>query len=411
MTDTAAAEAPAESVPLEAAAAPAPEAELETEVNKRAREKVLDHLTDSEGPQTVAEIIQGTGLGRNTAEQAIHRAAQAGQIERVGVGLYKLAPPKPPPPRPEPPAPAIGGRTYEDWMTLMEAWYANPATWDVATLGPAPGQPGCLVPMQASMMFARRLERREKQEAEDFKLLDQLLTACHGNYHRTAALADPRPIHVILNSGVPIEDIISTIRYKVDRRNYPKNQTIGSWSEPWFLKAVSEQYARRVLAPRWVKRWQSRLAGPPMAEAAKTAQQKAVDASEPSPAIQPAPEQESASAVPPAQPDRLPEVETVSVSPEEPDQMAPSEPTRDSILAAFARNRVPPQPAPQPQPVPQPRPPQRQAEPEPISEEGWEEIIAGFMAGTVNWNVRRLGPEPGQPGCRAPRHILRSFRL
>src|SRR5712672_3978981 len=260
MTDTAAAEAPAESVPPEAAAAPAPEAELETEVNKSAREKVLDHLTDSEGPQTVAEIIQGTGLSRNTAEQAIHRAAQAGQIERVGVGLYKLAPPKPPPPpRPEPPAPAIGGRTYEDWMTLMEAWYANPATWDVATLGPAPGQPGCLVPMQASMMFARRLERREKQEAEDFKLLDQLLTACHGNYHRTAALADPRPIHVILNSGVPIEDIISTIRYKVDRRNYPKNQTIGSWSEPWFLKAVSEQYARRVLMPRWVEKWQERI--------------------------------------------------------------------------------------------------------------------------------------------------------
>ncbi len=181
MTDTAAAEAPAESVPPEAAAAPAPEAEPETDDTRSARERVIDHLTDSEGPQTVAEIIQGAGLSRNTAEQAIHRAAQAGQIERVGVGLYKLAPPKPPPPpRPEPSAPAIGGRTYEDWMTLMEAWYANPATWDVATLGPAPGQPGCLVPMQASMMFARRLERREKQEAEDFKLLDQLLTACHG---------------------------------------------------------------------------------------------------------------------------------------------------------------------------------------------------------------------------------------
>ena len=89
--------------------------------------------------------------------------------------------------------------------------------------------------------------------------------------------------------------------------------------------------------------------------------------------------------------------------------MAPSEPTRDSILAAFARNRVPPQPV--PQPVPQPRPPQRQAEPEPTSDDGWEEIIAGFMAGTVNWNVRRFGPEPGQPGCRAPRNILRSFGL
>ena len=287
MTDTTAtpAEAPTEPVPpapSEAAAAPAPDAEPETDDGRSVRQKLLDHLADTEGPQTVAQILEGTGVNRNALEQALYRATRAEQIERVAPGTYRLAPPKPPaPPKPEPPAPAVGGRTYEEWMSLMDAWLANPANWDVATLGPAPGQPGTLVPVQATIMFNRRLERREKQEAEDFKLLDQLLTACHGNYSRTAALADPRPIHVILNSGVPIEDIISTIRYKVDRRNYPKNQTIGSWSEPWFLKAVSEQYARRVLAPRWVKRWQSRFAGPPMAEAAKTAQQKAVDASEP----------------------------------------------------------------------------------------------------------------------------------
>src|SRR5258708_35938249 len=100
------------------------------------------------------------------------------------------------------------------------------------------------------MIFARGLERREKQEAEDFKLLDQLLTACHGNYHRTAALADPRPIHVILNSGVPIADIISTIRYKVDRRNYPKNHTLGSPPAPWSFKPLRHQYGRRSLTPR-----------------------------------------------------------------------------------------------------------------------------------------------------------------
>jgi hypothetical protein len=99
----------------------------------------------------------------------------------------------------------------------------------------------------------------------------------------------------------------------------------------------------------------------------------------------------------------MPDAEAVSRSPL-------GESTRDSILAAFARNRVPPQPVPQPQPS-QPRPPQRQAEREPISEEGWEEIIAGFMAGMVHWNVRRLGPEPGHPDCRAPRNILRSFGL
>jgi hypothetical protein len=67
-------------------------------------------------------------------------------------------------------------------------------------------------------------ELREQQEAEDFKLLDALLTACNGNYSRTAALADPRPIHVMLNSGVPIEEIISTIKCKVDRRAYPRTR-------------------------------------------------------------------------------------------------------------------------------------------------------------------------------------------
>jgi hypothetical protein len=93
---------------------------------------------------------------------------------------------------------------------------------------------------------------------------------------------------------------------------------------------------------------------------------------------------------------------------------------RDTILRAFLRNR--PQPPPAPQPAPprspqpaQPRPPERQAErraqPEPISEAAWEEFVAGFMAGNINWNARRLGPEPGQPGCRAPQRILRSFGL
>ena len=140
MTDTAATEVaePAPPAP-EAAAAPAPEAELETEVNKSAREKVLDHLTDSEGPQTVAEIIQGTGLIRNTAEQAIFRAVQAGQIKRTAPGVYKLAAPKPPrPPSPEPPPPSPAGHTDEEWIARIEAWQVNPASWNIEEDGPPP---------------------------------------------------------------------------------------------------------------------------------------------------------------------------------------------------------------------------------------------------------------------------------
>jgi DNA-binding IclR family transcriptional regulator len=73
--------------------APAPEAEAETDDTRTARQKVIDHLTDTEGEQTVAEIIQGTGLIRNTAEQAIFRAVQSEQIERTAPGTYRLAPP------------------------------------------------------------------------------------------------------------------------------------------------------------------------------------------------------------------------------------------------------------------------------------------------------------------------------
>jgi hypothetical protein len=169
-----------------------------------------------------------------------------------------------------------------------------------------------------------------------------------------------------------------------------------------------------------------------MAEAAKTAQQKAVDASEPSPAPQPAPEQESVSAVPPAQsnghpggaveasPDTIAEPTSdppdstapeAAAAPADPaaqhDDRNPVADDREQILAAFARNRTPPQPA--KPPAPQPRPAVRQAgpaEPE-FSDAAWDEFCAGFRFGTLKWNTRRLGPEPFQPGCRAPKHILK----
>src|SRR5258708_31938071 len=116
MSDTATGEAPAEAAPPEAAAAPAPEAEpappaepeVESEDNRTAREKVLDHFADCDDPdQSVAQIIQGTGVSRNTCEQAIFRAAQSEQLQRVSQGGYRLSPPKPPsPPEPPPHPPA-----------------------------------------------------------------------------------------------------------------------------------------------------------------------------------------------------------------------------------------------------------------------------------------------------------------
>jgi hypothetical protein len=84
-------------------------------------------------------------------------------------------------------------------------------------------------------------------------------------------------------------------------------------------------------------------------------------------------------------------------------------PTRDSIIAAFARNRVPLQPAaPQPRPAqPQPRPPERQAEPERMSEEALDEIVEAYSKVLLAWNSRRMGPPPDDPDTDIPLHIRR----
>jgi len=95
MTDTAAAQAPSEPVSL---APPEADAEPEAAPEKTARERVIDHLTDSEGDQTIAQIMQGTGLDRGLVDSTLCRAVQRGLVERVGQALYKLAPPKPKPP-------------------------------------------------------------------------------------------------------------------------------------------------------------------------------------------------------------------------------------------------------------------------------------------------------------------------
>ena len=113
----------------EAAAASAPEAEAETDDNRTAREKVLDHFADCDDPdQSVAQIIAGTGLSRNTCEQAIFRAVQSEQLQRVSQGVYRLAPPKPPSP-PKPLPPSRNGHTNDEWIARILAWQAAP--WNI----------------------------------------------------------------------------------------------------------------------------------------------------------------------------------------------------------------------------------------------------------------------------------------
>jgi hypothetical protein len=37
----------------------------------------------------------------------------------------------------------------------------------------------------------------------------------------------------------------------------------------------------------------------------------------------------------------------------------------------------------------------------------WDEFVAGHRAGLIKWNRARLGPYPGEPGCRAPDKVLK----
>jgi hypothetical protein len=37
----------------------------------------------------------------------------------------------------------------------------------------------------------------------------------------------------------------------------------------------------------------------------------------------------------------------------------------------------------------------------------WDEFVGGYRAGLIEWNTARLGPKPGEPGCRAPAEVLR----
>jgi hypothetical protein len=37
----------------------------------------------------------------------------------------------------------------------------------------------------------------------------------------------------------------------------------------------------------------------------------------------------------------------------------------------------------------------------------WDEFVGGYRAGLIQWNAARLGPKPGEPGCRAPAKVLR----
>jgi len=273
VTDTAAAEVPAEPVPpAEAAAAPAPPAEpAETEDNRTAREKVLDHFADCDDPdQSVAQIIAGTGLSRNTCEQAIFRAVQSEQLQRESQGVYRLAPPKPL-------APSRNGHSNDEWIALIEAWQVNPASWNIEEDGAPPNDPSHRIPLDVVGRFkarqAREAKEREKREAADVELRNQLIAACNGNFTPGPGIEDIAPIKAAMEL-VPLDLILSVIRWKVCKLCCPANPTLTSWRDPCILRAIAKEFCDSIIIPKSVDAW----------SAAGTAPGKPVQRAEPSPA-------------------------------------------------------------------------------------------------------------------------------
>ncbi len=430
------------------------------------RRAVLDHLVDTDEPQSVAQVLAAMPVGttRGSGESAIKREFDAGRILRTSPGHYALAPARPPeakrpstPPPPTPDEEAI-------WFDALERWAVDPASWNVEELGPPPDAPDNKIPPDVRLRFADRIRKRQERRREadaaaakravaERELRDRLIAATGGNVIRGPGIEDVSPIQLALQV-VPIGRIVSSIRSKTDKKLYPRNEPATSWRERRLLKAIAEDYCSSVIVPSLVAAW----------EAAGKTPGKPVERVAPSPAISAPATEETAPAAPPTQsngaeflnaeisgiiktarhpgsaedvspdtiaepvsdlPDgKVPEVAAAFDSPilgnqpavpaAQPDDGKPVVAEgRQQVLAAFARNRTPPSPRPA---APQPRPPERPwfagpEAPQPESEmtdDGWRFVLEGYVVRSVVW-AKKHGPPPGTEGCRVPRGILKEF--
>ena len=83
----------------------------------------------------------------------------------------------------------------------------------------------------------------------DAELLEQLLMAANHNVVPGEGIQDVGPVRVMLESGIELDDVLYTLKSQVDRRAYPGNRELASWSERWFVMAVAEAYGRRLILP------------------------------------------------------------------------------------------------------------------------------------------------------------------
>jgi hypothetical protein len=405
------------------------------------RQAVLDHFRDTEGDQSMSQIKAALpNVLPGTVEACVRREWEAGRLLRVSPGTYRLAPKPPEPPkRPSTPPPPTPDEEAM-WFDALEAWAVDPSSWNVEELGPPPDVPNNNIPPDIRMRFTDRLRKREegrrdreaaiaKQAAADRELRDKLIGAAGNNIVRSSALDEVAPIRAAMEL-VPLNGILTSIRDGLHRLMCPASEPARSWRETRLLTRIAEDYCRRLIVPNLVDVWSK--AG--QAPAAKTQSSppsvapstvpdvpmpppaNAADTSEAQAAVSAPATEETAPASPQPQAAAIPDA-AIGEEPAAVDAEMPEAPTRASILAAFARDRTPPQPAASPRPAPpQPTPPprpQRQAAPaerEEIGEAAYDEIVAGWKAGNLAW-ARKWGPAPGEVGCRVPLAVLKRNRL
>jgi len=96
---------------------------------------------------------------------------------------------------------------------------------------------------------AEKFKSAPPNVVSDAELREQLILAANHNVVPGEGVEDIGPVKVMLESGIELDDVLYTLRGKVDRRTYPQNRVLTSWSERWFVRAVAETYGRRVMFP------------------------------------------------------------------------------------------------------------------------------------------------------------------
>jgi hypothetical protein len=243
------------------------------------RQAVLDHMVDSEGDQSMAQIKAGlANVLPGTVEVAVRREWEQGRLLRVAPSVYRMAPPKPPEapkpaPPPEPEPVRSDGHTNEEWFAALEAYLLDPESWDIEKWGPPLDQSNHRIPWDIAMRFSERLRKREerrrdreaaaaRQAAADAELRDKLIAAAGGNVVRGPGIEDLAPIRAAMEF-VPLDRILTSIRDGLRRLMCPASEPATSWREPRLLKRIAQDYCQFVLVPAMVDDWDKASAKAP----------------------------------------------------------------------------------------------------------------------------------------------------